>query len=1131
MRVSRSLACGAFFVLSVGLVLAQPVGAEYITHQMGIALDPAEGGITVTDRIQLGSAPGDEPVEFLLSSALEIESTNPPVEQVPLGEFDGFFGINGASIELGADLELARYRLASFPEGGAMTISYRGKVDFGLSAQKEEYTRGFRETAGIVGEEGVYLAASGFWYPYFGEALIEFELAVEQPAGWHVISQGNGTSRGEDGRAVWSSGGPMDEIYLVGGPLVVYSESAGAVEAQVYLHEADDALAEKYLKATAQYVEMYRELIGPYPYEKFALVENFWETGYGMPSFTLLGPQIIRFPFILTSSYPHEILHNWWGNSVFVDYATGNWCEGLTAYMADYLIQEQRGKGEAYRRATMQKYRNHVKESRDFPLKEFRSRHSAATEAVGYGKTLMGFHMLRLHVGDEAFRRTTARFYRDFRNQRASFRDLQATFENETGEDLGWFFDPWVERPGAAALEIEVREVRESAGGFVVSAALVQTQPTEFFELEVPVALLTESGTEVTVIRTTGTQTPFTLEAVSRPLAIQADPEFDVFRLLDSREIPPSIGQIFGEPQILAVLPSTAGEAALKAYRDLAEAWQSDSHSIEVVMDSDLGGSLPADRSAWIMGRENLLADRLFVADLAGVEVTSAQLGLGDEAVPWADHSMVIVRRHPATLDKAVGWLVAEPEAAFAGLGRKLPHYGKYSYLAFEGGEPTNVVKGQWPTTDSPLLVDLRPEGERQGTALPAMQLAERQALADLPPVFSQARLMEHVEFLASPDLEGRGVGTAGLDKAAEYLVQQFEQAGLEPGGDDGTYLQRLTMKEGPDGSPVDVANVIGVLRGARDDWRDQAVIVGAHIDHLGRGWPDVHSGDEGKIHPGADDNASGVAVLVELAKVLTEGEAPQRSLVFVGFTGEESGRVGSKYYVDHPSPLPFSGIRAIVNIDTVGRLGDGAVSILGTGTADEWQHIFRGASYVTGVDSRNIPESAEASDQMSFIEKGIPGVQIFTRGHSDYHRPTDTADKVDGAGLVKVATLVKESVVYLGGREEPLTVKIEGQSASQPSGPPAGGPSGGRRVRFGTVPDFAFEGPGVKVSEVSEGSPAEKAGFLAGDTLMAIDDQEVTDLRTYSQILRTLEPGQTVEAKVIREGEEIVLPVTVEAR
>jgi hypothetical protein len=275
MKSSRLLASWALMPLYVVLALAEPVSAEFITHRMEIALDAAGHGLTVTDRIQLASAPGDEPIEFLLSSALEIESANPPVEQVPLGEFDGFFGINGASIELGTDLELARYRLASFPEGGAMTISYRGKVDFGLSAQKEEYTRGFRETAGIVGEEGVYLAASGFWYPYFGEELIEFELAVEQPAGWHVISQGNGTSRGEDGRAVWSSGGPMDEIYLVGGPLIVYRESAGAVEAQVYLHEADDALAAKYLKATAQYVEMYQELIGPYPYEKFALVENF----------------------------------------------------------------------------------------------------------------------------------------------------------------------------------------------------------------------------------------------------------------------------------------------------------------------------------------------------------------------------------------------------------------------------------------------------------------------------------------------------------------------------------------------------------------------------------------------------------------------------------------------------------------------------------------------------------------------------------------------------------------------------------------------------------------------------------------------------------------------------------------
>ena len=188
---------------------------------------------------------------------------------------------------------------------------------------------------------------------------------------------------------------------------------------------ADASIAGKYLAATAQYIEMYRSLIGPYPYGKFALVENFWETGYGMPTFTLLGPQVIRFPFIINSSYPHEILHNWWGNSVFVDYGTGNWCEGLTAYLADHLIQEQRGAAAEYRRSTLQKYRDYVRTGRDFPLAEFRERYSAATEAVGYGKALMGYHALRLHIGDEAFRATFARFYREFKGRRATFRDIQ----------------------------------------------------------------------------------------------------------------------------------------------------------------------------------------------------------------------------------------------------------------------------------------------------------------------------------------------------------------------------------------------------------------------------------------------------------------------------------------------------------------------------------------------------------------------------------------------------------------------------------------------------------------------------------------------------------------------------------
>jgi len=318
-----------FFFFGAFLTVTAAQTADRVRHDLTVELDPSSHRLRVTDRITLPGETATGPVEFLLNSALRVERSDPPIQPVELGDIVPFVGINSAG---DVAVELTRYR-ADAP-ATTLTLVYSGAFDFGLSDAREEYTRGFRETHGIVGQQGVYLAGSGFWYPRFDDGLLEFEMQVAQPQGWHVISQGNGTSRDADGRARWDSAGPMEEIYLTGGPLMVYREPTGAVEALVYLREPDDALAARYLGATAQYLEMYRGLIGPYPYGKFALVENFWETGYGMPSFTLLGPKVIRFPFILHSSYPHEILHNWWGNSVFVDYTTGNWCEGLTAYMA-----------------------------------------------------------------------------------------------------------------------------------------------------------------------------------------------------------------------------------------------------------------------------------------------------------------------------------------------------------------------------------------------------------------------------------------------------------------------------------------------------------------------------------------------------------------------------------------------------------------------------------------------------------------------------------------------------------------------------------------------------------------------------------------------------------------------------
>ncbi|MDX9735356.1 MAG: M20/M25/M40 family metallo-hydrolase [Thermoanaerobaculia bacterium] len=1134
MTRARAALPGAVLLASAALFaspgLAQPgpsAPLAAVHHELDVSFVPATGLLRVTATVTLPA--GTEP-ELLLNGALKVTRSSPALKEVPLGDVSAFFGNNAAATEPSRRVALKRYWASGAP--ATLTLTYEGIVRNELTAPKEEYQRGFRETPGTIGPEGIYLAGSTFWVPVFGEALASFRMTAKVPDGWQLVSQGDGTSRGADGLARWDSKGPVDEAYLVGGPLVVYRDRAGDVETLAFLRTKDDALAAKYLAATAQYLEMYRGLIGPYPYGKFALVENFWETGYGMASFTLLGPQVIRFPFILASSYPHEILHNWWGNSVFVDYAKGNWCEGLTAYLADHLIQEQRGKGEEYRRATLQKYLSYVRDGRDFPLTAFRGRESAATEAVGYGKALMGFHMVRRHLGDAAFRKVLARFYADFRGRRATFDDFRRTAEAVSGRPLSALFDPWVTRPGAAALALGPATVARTGSGWTVGGTLRQAQKDDPFALEVPIAVVTETGTVRKVVPLDGREARFEVATETEPLGLAADPQFDLFRRLDPREIPPSIGQMFGEPKVLAILPADLSAEEDAAWRALLPGWRTPAHEIEVKAEAEVA-SLPADRAIWVIGRTNRHA-ALF-AKQEGLTLGAAELVALGEEVALAGHTFVFVSRHPGDPGKAVGWIFGEPLAALPGLGRKLPHYGKYSFVGFEGTEPANVLKGQWPESDSPLRADLRP-AERRAAPLPAFVPEARKALAELPPAFSQARLAAHVAALAAPVLEGRGLGTSGEKAAAEYVAGEMKAAGLSPAGDEGTFFQRFRVEKTASGAPADVANVVGLLPGSDPAWKDESVVVVAHYDHLGRGWPDARSEFAGQVHPGADDNASGVAVLLELARALKD-EKPRRSVVFLAVTGEEAGRLGSKRWVAGPSSRDAKKTLAAVNLDTVGRLGSGKLQVLGTGTAGEWIHAVRGASWVTGVETKAVPETLESSDHVSFVEVGIPAVQLFTGAHLDYHRPSDTAEKVDVPGLAKVAAVAKELVSWLGGREQPLAVSIpkkEGLAHGASADPVPPGPAGsrpGRRVSFGTVPDFAFEGPGVRVDSVVPGSPAERAGVAAGDVLLRLEGRPVASLRDYAERLRAMAPGQAVRATFVRGGKEIELVVTLAER
>jgi Zn-dependent M28 family amino/carboxypeptidase len=320
------------------------------------------------------------------------------------------------------------------------------------------------------------------------------------------------------------------------------------------------------------------------------------------------------------------------------------------------------------------------------------------------------------------------------------------------------------------------------------------------------------------------------------------------------------------------------------------------------------------------------------------------------------------------------------------------------------------------------------------------------------------------------------------------------------------------------------LANLVARIEGTRSDLRGQPVVLLAHLDHLGRGWPDVREANAGQVHPGADDNASGVAVVLEVARAMALEPPRARPVLFAIVTGEEAGRLGSKHLLDFLAPAgpPF----ACVNLDTVGRLREGKLHVLNADSAREWRFIFMGVQATTGLESTIVPEPLDSSDQISCIERGVPAVQLFTGPHADYHRPGDTADKVDAEGLARIAEAVHEVVTYLADRAEPLTVTIAGSE-----GAPSTGAAGRRRVSLGTMPDFSFGGPGVRVQEVLPGSPAESSGLRAGDVVVALDGSPVADLRAYSDLLSRRKPGDEVEVTAERGSARITVRVRLEAR
>jgi len=367
------------------------------------------------------------------------------------------------------------------------------------------------------------------------------------------------------------------------------------------------------------------------------------------------------------------------------------------------------------------------------------------------------------------------------------------------------------------------------------------------------------------------------------------------------------------------------------------------------------------------------------------------------------------------------------------------------------------------------------------------------------------------VSFLADDSLEGREVGTAGEIKAAKYIAKRMKEIGLSPKGDNDTYFQVFTrkMKANPhdtigEGEKIEARNVVGFI----DNEAKKTVVIGAHYDHLGYGGEGSLAESEGQIHNGADDNASGVAALLGLAKKL-KNQKLKTNILFIAFTGEEKGLWGSNYFVKNSSIL-LSDMAYMVNMDMVGRLDSNKrLAIYGIGTSPLFKPALDSCN-TFGFESKFDSSGMGPSDHTSFYLQDVPVLHFFTGQHKDYHKPTDDTEFINFEGIELVADYIESIVINLNGYDSIPFRKTKDKSNKKMS----------FKVTLGVMPDYLFDGKGMRIEGVKEGRPAANAGIKSGDIVIKMGGFEVNDMSDYMECLSKFEPESIVKVSVNRNGE-----------
>lgn len=544
--------------------------------------------------------------------------------------------------------------------------------------------------APVTGAVGTFLPSASGWHPAVEGRPLSYRITLALPPDQRGLVAGRLESEapGADRyRVTFTFDAPGEGIDLMAGPYQVTERQAYSIDGRplrlrTYFTPGLEGLAPGYLDTTVQTIARYERAIGPYPFDGFSVVASPTPTGFGMPSLTYLGADVIKLPFLRETSLVHEILHNWWGNGVYPDVRQGNWSEGLTTFMADYDSRERQGEdsGRAMRLAWLRDV-TALPAGDDRPLSSFTSRTHEASHILGYQKTAMVLFMLRDRIGADAFQAGLRQFWAEFRFRPASWDDLRTALERSSGRDLRAFFDRWVRRAGMPELRLASAEARSGTEGWIVDIALRTDLPDAV--TSVAVAVETVTGTRMFPVTLDAVETRAAVTVPDRPVRVRLDPDLRTLRRLAPDEAPPILRDAMVRRDLALVVLDDTPEYR-QAAAALAARFADSVPQVQAAGDMPQAPLLvigPPERIASYASRHGLGArpDALRDKPGAGAWVTAAPAG-------------------------PVVFVEAPDTATLGGWARPLPHYGGQSWLRFDGRRVAD--RGVGDATPQTLVIE-----------------------------------------------------------------------------------------------------------------------------------------------------------------------------------------------------------------------------------------------------------------------------------------------------------------------------------------------------------------------------------------------------------------------------------------